>query len=312
MNNVDKEISRQTDIELDNLLSNTDIIKIKNTDKIIKIIPKDILVFSGGAIKGIAFIGVLKALEIKGILKQIKIYAATSVGTIIMMMCLLGYSPDNMFDIIKSFDLEKIKNLSFGNLLSSYGLDNGNKIEYVIKRLIVAKNYKENINLKEFFDSTNKEFILVTTCLNTMEACYISYKTHPNLELYKAVRMSTCVPILYTPIKLGKYLYIDGGCIDNYPIHMFKDRISRVIGACLMETYECTQDIENLETCIISIISCLMKGVNYQSIKGYEENTIQIDVKAVNIIKYGLSLKEKKTMFNIGFNKTLSFLKNYL
>ena len=88
----------------------------------------------------------------------------------------MGYSPAELYDFIKLFDLNKIKNISILNI-HSFGFDTGHKFEYIIKRLIKGKGYSENITLKELYDKTNKKIILVTVCLNTMEVCYLSHET---------------------------------------------------------------------------------------------------------------------------------------
>ena len=314
-NNIDIETSSNLDDELKQFLNepndNADDIDFPLYSSIKTNKKKTKLIFSGGAIKGVALIGVLKAFEIKGVLDNIQTYAGTSAGTIIIALYLLGYSPDEMFGIVKNFNLEKIKNISVGNLLKLYGLDSGTKLEYVLERFMQAKNFDIKITLNEFYNKTQKEFYLATTCLNTMKAVYLSYKTHPNLSLIKAIRMSISVPIFYTPVQYDGQLYVDGGCIDNYPIHIFKGDIESVIGAYLVESRDHTESIDNLESCIMSIINCLMEGVNYNSVKGYEDFTIKINVNAVNITKYGLTYDEKKKMFNAGFNQTIDFLKKY-
>ena len=313
---IDTKISNDLDDELEQFLDESDDnindINFPLYSSVKQKHVKDKIIFSGGAIKGIALIGVLKAFEIKGILNQIKTYAGTSVGTIVIMLHLLGYTPDEMFNIVKNFNLEKIKSISVANLLKLYGLDSGSKLEYVLERFIIAKQFNVNTTLKEFFEKTGKEFFLATTCLNTMRAVYLSYKTHPDLSLVKAIRMSISVPIFYTPVRYNGELYVDGGCIDNYPIHIFKDDIESVIGAYLVESRDHTDSIDNLELCIMSIINCLMEGVNYNSVKGYEKSTIKINVSAINITKYGLSYVEKKQMFNAGFNQTIDYLKKSL
>jgi len=274
---------------------------------------KEILVLSGGAIKGIAHIGVLKALEIKKILPHIKIFAGASVGTLVIGLYLLGYTSDQIYEIVKCFDLNKMKNIELSNLLASYGLDTGNRIETIVKRLIVAKSYKKDLTLKELYNITKKEFILVTTCLNTMSACYLSYKSHPDLELHKAIRMSISVPVFYTPVLHNDMYFLDGGCIDNYPIHIFKNQIDKVIGVYLIGTSSAAIKIENIESYILATIDCLMAGINYNSIKGYEKYTIMLFLSNVssNITDYKVSLETKKYMYESGFNSTIDFLKNH-
>lgn len=299
------------DMEIKTFLNNIDddidfpIYQSKNTNNNIK----NILVLSGGAVKGIAFIGVLKALEVKGILDNINIYAGSSVGTIILMLYLIKYSPDEMYEIVKNFNIDNMKSISIGNLLKDYGLDTGIKLEYVLKRLIGAKGYDENITLGELYKKTSKEFILTTTCLNTKKTKYLNYREDADLPLYKAVRMSTSVPIFYTPVEYKGMLYIDGGCMDNYPIHIFNKTINKVIGAYLVEEVEHISKINNLESFLFETINCLMQGANYNSIKGYEKYTIQINIPPINIMNYNVSDNDKKQMFNAGFNQTIEYLK---
>lgn len=271
---------------------------------------KDTLVFSGGAIKGIALIGVLKALQVNGILDHITTFSGASVGTLIILLHILGYSPEEMLDFIKSFDFSRIKQISVKNLLTSYGLDSGVRLEYVIKRLIGKKGYNEDITLKDLFDTTGKKIVLATVCLNTKKTVYMSHESHPDIQVYKAVRMSSSIPVYYTPVFYDKYYYIDGGCIDNYPIHIFKDKIDNVIGVYLYEEKPVTHEINSLETCLFEIINCLMKGADYNSIKGYEEYTIRIDLEDYGFVNYGIGIEEKKKMFSTGFNSTVTFLKN--
>lgn len=269
---------------------------------------KTILILSGGAIKGIAHIGVLKALEIKNMIQHIHTYVGTSVGGMILALYILGYKADELYEIVKHLEMNKVKSITFANLLEYYGLDNGNKIEYVLKRLITAKNFNENITLKELYNKTKKTLILTTVCLNDMKAYYLSHETEPDLSLCKAIRMTISIPIYYTPVRHKNNYYVDGGCIDNYPIHIFNENIEQVIGAFLEEPRELIDTIDNLETCVMSMINCLMQGVNYNSTKGYEKYTISITLDKVNPINYKITINEKKKMFNVGFNETLKYI----
>jgi predicted acylesterase/phospholipase RssA len=47
----------------------------------------------------------------------------------------------------------------------------------------------------------------------------ISYKSHPDLPLIKALRMTMAFPILFEPIFLEDGCYIDGGLLNNYPLN---------------------------------------------------------------------------------------------
>jgi predicted acylesterase/phospholipase RssA len=57
------------------------------------------LVLSGGGIRGVAHIGMLKVLEGHGLLDDIELVVGTSAGSIIGAMFALGYTPDEMWEI---------------------------------------------------------------------------------------------------------------------------------------------------------------------------------------------------------------------
>lgn len=269
-----------------------------------------ILVLSGGGIKGIAHIGALKALQDLGYLHKFNTFAGTSVGAMILGLFVAGLTPDELLLFIKKFNLENMKNINMLNIIQNKGLDDGSKVNYVIKRLIQSKGHDQEITLEQLYQKTKKKLIITTTCLNTMEACYLSYETHPHLPLYLAIRMSISIPIYYTPVVYNDFLYIDGGCIDNYPIHNFKDRLNEVLGIYLIEATDVIHNIDDVETYVLKVFQCFMEGVNFNSIKGYEKYTVNVNMEAINIIKYQLTNSEKDEMFEKGYQSVIAYFVN--
>jgi len=269
------------------------------------IIYKNKLILSGGGIKGIAHVGALYALEQINCLDKIIEFSGTSVGSLIIALYILGYTPAELYDFIKLFNFSKLKNLSILNI-NLFGLDNGSRIEYVIKRLINGKNYDENITLKILYDITKKKIIFTTICLNTMNICYISHESHPDLTLYLAIRMSLSIPFIYCPVQYNNQLYIDGGCLDNYPICVFKDDIKNTIGILLVDSKNIIEKIDNLETYILMVLKCLMYGLLINSKNGYEDNTIEINVQSINSINYELDDHQKDELFINGYKTIMS------
>jgi NTE family protein len=268
---------------------------------------KDILVFSGGGIKGIALLGILQGLEDLGYLENFNTFAGSSVGALILGLLTIGYKPSELWEFIKKFDLSSIKSINAWNILQKFGLDTGKKLEYVIKRLIEAKGLKYNITLKELYNITKKKLIITTVCLNDRKICYLSYETHPDIPLYLAIRMSTCIPIYFTPIEYKGKLYVDGSCIDGYPIRLFDNRLDKVLGVFLEDTKDITETIDHFETYIFLIIECLMSGVNFNSRKGYEKYTITVKLESINIIDFELDIKRKITIYESGIEALNSY-----
>lgn len=284
-----------TQTEFNQTISEKEITENKNKVKIKN------LVLSGGGINGIAHIGALFALSELGYLNKIETFAGTSVGSLIISLYILGYEPAELYDFIKLFDLSKLKNLSIMNI-HLFGLDTGSKMEYVIKRLIQGKGFDENIKLKELFDLKKKKLIFTTVCINTMEIYYISHETHPDLPLYLAIRMSISIPFIYCPIHYKEHLFIDGGCLDNYPISVFKHEKENTIGILLTDSKNKIDKIENLETYILRVLQCIMEGMAFNCKKGFENSTIDIEVESISLTNYDIGDEKKDTLFMKGYN----------
>lgn len=268
---------------------------------------KKILVLSGGGIKGIAHIGVLKALDELKYLNKFEVFAGTSVGALIVGLYVIGYKPEELRDFILKFDLGSMKSVNLINILSHFGLDSGHKIDYVIKRLIKAKNVDPDISLVDLYILTRKKLVFTTVCLNSASPVYISYENFPTLSFYKAIRMSFSIPWFYTPVEHDGKLYIDGGCIDNYPIQHFKDQIDKVFGVYLVDTNEYIDKIENIETYTLRVFHCFMEGVNINSKKGFEKYTLSVHIKCTSAIAYGLSVEQKEELYKIGYNAMVNY-----
>lgn len=259
---------------------------------------KRILVLSGGGVRGINHIGVLKSLEDNNILKGITTFAGTSAGGLISALHLIGYSPDELFHFIINFNLKLVVNLNIYNALFSFGLDNGQKFEFIIKKLIENKLNISDVTLLELFNKTHKKLILTTTNLNTSRIVYLSHITHPNLSLVTAIRMTTAVPFFFAPVMYQNCHYNDGACIDNYPIHIFKDNLKQVIGSYLIEETNELKTISNVEEYIFQLFQSLKRGMDKNSFKGYEDYTIIIKDK-INVLNFNLTKETKINMFKI-------------
>ena len=104
------------------------------------------LVFSGGGVKCISYIGLLKYFEENNMMKDIKNIAGTSGGGIFGLMLLLGYSYIDLKNLIVSLDFQHLQDISCENIFNfnnNFGLDSGNKLENLIRLLIKKKNVDE-------------------------------------------------------------------------------------------------------------------------------------------------------------------------
>ena len=293
-----------TDTNTTNVGINTDSTIIKDS-VISNPVKKTNLVLSGGGIKGIVHIGALYGLHMLGCLNDFTSFTGTSVGGVILALYYIGYKPAELYDFIKLFDLSNLKDISISNL-QGYGLDSGSRLEYVIKRMIHKKGYSENVTLLELYRYTKKKITFTTVCINTMELCYISHETFPHIPLYLAIKMTTAIPFYYCPVKYNNFYYVDGGCFDNYPIRKFKNELQNTLGIYIYDIVDVLHEIDNFEQYLFRLLETFMFGINYNLVHGYENETIIIDVKSINIIDYDIDDKLKDDMFIKGFNAIIN------
>jgi NTE family protein len=280
--------------------------KKKKKNKKKKFEKKKILLFSGGGIKGLVYPGVIKALEELEILKNIEIYVGTSIGSLVITMLLLGYSSLEMEHFLLNFDLSSLKSIDFLIFLKEYGLDRGEKMEYLVKRLLLAKGLSEDITLIDLFNITGVEFIITTVNLNELKTVYLSYKTNPNLKLVTAIRMSISIPFFYTPVKYNNKYYIDGACMDNYPISLFTDRLDETIGFFICSSSKKVIDnFENIESYIFRVLCSLCEGNDYNCIRAYHNNTICLKLNNISMLDFKISNERIKEIINYGYKETL-------
>tara|TARA_A100000164_G_C21878903_1_gene759166 strand:+ start:66 stop:1031 length:966 start_codon:yes stop_codon:yes gene_type:complete len=282
--------------------------KRKNTKISKEIQKKTTIIFSGGGVKGIVYVGVIRALEESKIINNIDTFVGTSIGSFILSMYLLGYNGQEMYEFITNFDLSRLKCTNILSFFENYGLDKGEGLEYVLKRLIVARGHDENITLKELFYITKKKLTITTVCLNTLEICYMTHENYPDLELYKAVRMSASIPIFYTPVIYKDQYYIDGACMDNYPMNLFRNKLDKVLGFYILSNNVYMKDINNLEQYILRIICSLIEGNDMNCIRAYKDYTVSLFIDNVSSIDFNLNKEQIVNIINLGYDQTMQYI----
>lgn len=228
-----------------------------------KYTPKIGLTLSGGGAKGAAHIGVLKVMEEVGI--PIDCIAGTSMGSIIGGMYALGYSPDEMEQIIRSvnweeymsdyidrsamsFEMKKkatslwteipfnrAKNIKIRNTLPG-GFISGNNILNLFNSLCVGYNREMD------FDKLPIPFACVATDIATGEQVNFRHGV-----LAQCMRASMAIPGVFAPVRIGDRVLIDGGMQDNFPVDVCKEMgADIVIGVTVSNKYKPADEVNAL------------------------------------------------------------------
>lgn len=211
------------------------------------------LVFSGGAAKGLAHIGVLKALEENDI--PVDYITGTSMGAIIGSFYAAGFSPEE----IETLALDPafthwIDGTSTEKYVYNYTRAQDNASWLTLDLLIdqqarasvnspLANDLVLNFVLNEYLGQAtvqaNSDFDKLFVPFRAVAAEVFSQTVVPidSGSLMQAVRSSMAVPFFYSPVKFeGKFLF-DGGVYNNFPVDIMKKDFSPdlVIGANVAE-----------------------------------------------------------------------------
>lgn len=203
------------------------------------------VVLSGGGTKGMAHIGVLKALEEHNI--PIDYIAGTSIGAIIGSMYAAGYTPDEIAELVQStefeyaaighiddiyrqFYLESHPDPSWINLY--FGWEDRLEPQNVIRQNIpsnIVSPYLMDFLFMEYlgpasaaanyhFDNLFVPFRCVATEVEGPRAVTMRSGSLPD-----AVRASMTFPFYFQPIEIDGKLMMDGGMFNNFPVDVVQD-----------------------------------------------------------------------------------------
>lgn len=210
-----------------------------NDTTAVKARPKIGLVLSGGGAKGAAHIGVLKYIEEAGI--PIDYIAGTSMGSIVGGMYALGYSSDEILEIISAVDWDRLisnqvdrQKISYTRkqetktLLFTIPFSAGtsqNEVQYRSFKNSLPTGIVSGDNLINLFNSLSVGYSdpidfnnLPTPFLCIATNVINGKETILNEGVFsKALRASMAIPVLFDPVKIDDALYADGGLVNNFP-----------------------------------------------------------------------------------------------
>jgi NTE family protein len=195
------------------------------------------LVFEGGGVRGIAYVGALEVLDNEGILKNIKRVAGTSAGAMVAVLVGLNYTASEISEVLWSLNFQKFLDDSFGcardfdRLINEYGWYKGDFFRNLMADLIKDKTGNGEATFKDLAKAKKyRDIYLIGADLSTgFSKVFCNDKT-PNVKVADAARVSMSIPLFFRAvngINNDGHIYVDGGLLDNYPIKVF-DRASYV------------------------------------------------------------------------------------
>ena len=227
--------------------------------------PKIGVTLSGGGAKGLAHIGILKAIDSAGL--KIDYVTGTSMGAVIGSLYSIGYSADTLEKIARNVDWDLL--LSNQSDLRSLFMEEKNEyakydieLPWVNKRFKISTGFLEAEelwlkfselyfpvhNVKDF-SQFNIPFRGIATDVANGEAVVLKEG-----EIISAIRSSMAIPSVFTAVKYNGKLLVDGGISRNFPVRDVKEMgADYVIGSTVASDLLPPEKVKNIIQLLLQI-----------------------------------------------------------
>lgn len=216
------------------------------------------LVFSGGAAKGYAHLGVLNVLDnvLKlyslNLIDHVEGYGGSSFGAIVAVACSLGVD----LNIVQSWFMrannnDMLANVDLVNFLETKGLVRNEffmtKLDELLAERFGMKTVRAGlVTLSYMYQRTRKELKIVVSNATTGDYEVWDHVSHPDMEVKTALMASAAIPCIFEPVLYNGQVYMDGGLIHNFPIELFP--ASKVLGVRLLSSRQLTAQLDTCST----------------------------------------------------------------
>jgi len=244
------------------------------------------LVLSGGGARGVAHLGILKALEELNIKPHA--ISGTSAGAIFGALYASGLSPEETLKIAKDAEFFNFSDLLF------------------LKQGFFAMKSLEKI-YKQYFP--NDDFNDLKIPLHIAATDILKGETHyfNSGVLSKAIMASSAIPIIFEPVHFQESVFVDGGVLNNFPIEPLLDKYDVIIGSHVNSL--------NKETPLIHMTNILDRSFHLAmsaSIKPKFEKC-HVFIEPQSMTQFGIfDIKKFDQIFECGYHYTLSLKEQLL
>lgn len=179
------------------------------------------LVLSGGGSRGIAHVGVIRALLEHGV--DPRWIAGASAGAIVGALFAHGYTPAEMLEFFRVTNPFRLANVAFGKP----GIWDSEKYVPAFQRYFPHDS----------FEGLKRKLRILATDLLAGES-----RIFESGPLVLPVLASSSVPMVFSPVSIDGRLFGDGGIVDNFPVQLIEDRCDAIIGVHVSPLHEVRAD----------------------------------------------------------------------
>lgn len=171
------------------------------------------LALSGGGARGLAHIGVLKVLEREGI--PINCLAGTSMGGLLAASYAAGWSAAELeAEAVRMASVRQLLSLIDRNL-PRRGLLTGERV-----RAYIAEKLGEELTFAD---------LRLPLAMNAVDLISRQEVILHDGSVVDAVRATTAVPGVFSPLEVNGYRLVDGGLINNVPVGLARELGAEIV-----------------------------------------------------------------------------------
>lgn len=242
------------------------------------------IALSGGGARGIAHLGVLKALDEAGI--EISAISGTSAGAIAGALYANGYDPEEVLNIIISTSFFRL----IRPAISKTGILKMSPAEGIYRKYLPHND----------FAKLKIPLTVAATDLKRGKTVFFN-----SGDLIKSVMASSCIPVIFDPVEIDGEFYVDGGVLNNLPAEPLLEQCDFIIG---VNTNKVSPDY-NLKNFRDLLERVLLMAINYNA---YDRaKYCQVLLEPTEIFRHSaFDVQHAKAIFKIGYEHTKHALAN--
>ena len=277
------------------------------------------VIFGGGAIRGVAYIGAVNALKEYNV--EIGTLAGSSVGAVFAGLLAAGYDNDELKELFLNVNFDLFRDIHFG-LGKEFALSKGGVFLDWLRELIEKKyygeNYKKGENKPVTFGDLEKELVVITTDLTNFKCKEFSKKETPDFEVAKAIRISSTMPGLMPPYKYEDSELVDGDLQKSWPLWKLSDTLNNVNDRILEFRLEgdyagkgknAINFINTVYSCVTSVATNFIVDLYGQKDK---YDYVTLNTGEVVIVDFNQPKDKREHLIKIGYEQTKDYFEHVL
>jgi NTE family protein len=275
-------------------------------------------VFAGGGMHGIAFVGALAVLE-EHYRKtggwRPHGYVGVSVGSLTALLLALGYTLDELRDVVFNMDYSALQNVNEDTLvdaLENCGIDDGGGLRAFVEKLLTSRGLGAGAVFADLGGAASAPALRIYACRLRDGVCVeFSRRRTPHTPIVDALCASMAVPFYYTPVMIDGELYVDAGVVNNYPIDLLSPAEQQSALGFLFRLDDAPFVLGQEYSMFaygVKLIKIMTMDRYRAQLRHFGDRTILINPGSIQFLDFGMPADVKERLIELGAGAARAFL----